>query len=61
MATKKKTAARKASPKRATTTTKAAATEKAFKDDREAALRGLPPDVTVEQLENHARRQVLGY
>jgi hypothetical protein len=55
MATKKKSTAKR------TTTTKAVSTDKVFKDAHEAALRGLPPDVTVEQLENHARRQVLGY
>jgi hypothetical protein len=57
MATKKKTTAKRTAAR----TTTAKPTEKAFKDDREAALRGLPPDVTAEQLENHARRQVLGY
>lgn len=34
---------------------------KMFKDADEAALRGLPPDMTVEQHENHVRRAALGY
>jgi hypothetical protein len=59
MATKKKTTAKRTT--RRTTTTKAAATEKRFADPLDAALRGLPPDMTVEQHENHVRRAALGY
>lgn len=42
-------------------TAKDAATEKMFKDADQAALLGLPEDMTVEQRENQVRRGALGY
>lgn len=66
---KKKSTARKSPIKRGdqapeakrTTAAKSDAAEKMFKDADEAALRGLPPDMTVEQRENQVRRAALGY
>jgi hypothetical protein len=40
---------------------KSDAAEKMFKDADEAALRGLPPDMTREQHETMVRRAALGY
>lgn len=40
---------------------KSAAAEKMFKDADEAALVGLPPDMTHEQNDNRLRRSALGY
>lgn len=47
----------------AKTTTKAQsdAAEKLFKDADQAALTGLPPDMTNEQRENQVRKSALGY
>jgi hypothetical protein len=49
-----------AEPKR-TVAEKKAATTKQFANADEAALRGLPQDMTVEQHENFVRRAALGY
>lgn len=38
-----------------------AATEKLFANADDAVQRGLPPEMTIEQHENHVRRQALGY
>lgn len=38
-----------------------AATKKLFEDADKAALAGYPPDLTVEQRENMARRNALGF
>lgn len=45
---------------KATTAEQKAAAEKMFKDADEAALRGLPPDLTVEQHEALVRKAALG-
>jgi hypothetical protein len=37
------------------------AAKKMFADADEAARAGFPPDMTVEQHENHVRRAALGY
>jgi hypothetical protein len=42
-------------------TAKDAATEKLFKDADQAAMAGLPEDMTVEQRENQVRLGALGY
>ena len=44
-----------------TTAEKSAAAKKMFKDADEAALVGLPSDMTHEQNENRVRRAALGY
>jgi hypothetical protein len=46
---------------RRTTSAKTAATEKQFANADEAALRGLPENLTREQHENQVRRAALGY
>jgi hypothetical protein len=46
---------------RRTTAAKTAATEKQFANADEAALRGLPENLTREQHENQVRRAALGY
>ena len=44
-----------------TTRSKAAASEKQFASADEAAMAGLPADMTKEQRENQVRRAALGY
>lgn len=44
-----------------TTADKSAAADKMFKDADEAALRGLPADMTRDQHETMVRRAALGY
>jgi len=46
---------------KATTKAQSAAAEKMFKDADEAALHGLPPDMTREQHETMVRRAALLY
>jgi hypothetical protein len=46
---------------KATTKAASAAAEKMFKDADEAALHGLPPDMTRDQHETMVRKAALGY
>lgn len=67
-ATTKKTATRQVQKRgdqapetKATTKAQSAAAEKMFKDADEAALHGLPVDMTHEQRETMVRKAALGY